>query len=82
MSFSNNGPKDFESLYNNLKEEYEQNKKDNEEICVEYESTIQILTDSVESFKKEKKELLTKLSKIENEQKTFITGKRKFNKKK
>ena len=81
MSLSNNGPKDFESLYNNLKEEYEQNKKDNEEICVEYESTIQILTDSVESFKKENKELLTKLSKIENEQKTFMREKENLIKK-
>ena len=66
-----NGKKDFESLYNDLKEEYEQSKKDNDEICKEYESTIQILTDSVESFKKEKKELQSKLSQIENDQKAY-----------
>ena len=62
---------DFESLYNNLKEEYDQSKKDNDEICKEYESTIQLLTDSVESIKKEKKDLQLKLSKIENDQKNF-----------
>ena len=61
----------YESLYNDLKEEYEQSKKDNDEICKEYESTIQLLTDSVEAIKKEKKDLQTKLSKIENEQKTL-----------
>ena len=37
----------YESLYNNLKEEYEQSKKDNDELFKEYESTIQLLTDSV-----------------------------------
>jgi len=63
--------KDFETLYNNLKEEYEQSKKDNDEIFKEYESTIQLLTDSVESLKKEKKELQTKFSKFENEQKSL-----------
>ena len=64
MSSPTNENKDFESLYNELKEEYEQSKKDNDEICKEYESTIQLLTESVEAFKKEKKDLQTKLSKI------------------
>ena len=68
---SNDNSNNYESLYNNLKEEYEQSKKDNDEICKEYESTIQLLTDSVESMKKEKKELQIKLTKIENEQKAF-----------
>ena len=62
---------DFETLYNNLKEEYEQSKKDNDEIFKEYESTIQLLTDSVEALKKEKKEFQTKFSKLENEQKSL-----------
>ena len=62
---------DFETLYNNLKEEYEQSKKDNDEIFKEYESTIQLLTDSVEALKKEKKEFQTKFSKFENEQKSL-----------
>ena len=69
MTSSDNA--NFESLYNQFKEEYEQSKKDNDEICKEYESTIQLLSDSVESFKKEKKDLQTKLSKIENDQKAF-----------
>ena len=71
MSSPTNENKDFESLYNELKEEYEQSKKDNDEICKEYESTIQLLTESVETFKKEKKDLQAKLSKIENDQKIF-----------
>ena len=66
-----NNENDFETLYNNLKEEYEQSKKDNDEIFKEYESTIQLLTDSVETLKKEKKELQTKFSKFENEQKSL-----------
>ena len=66
-----NNETDFETLYNNLKEEYEQSKKDNDEIFKEYESTIQLLTDSVEALKKEKKELQTKFLKYESEQKTL-----------
>ena len=66
-----NDNKNYESLYKGLKEEYEQSKKDNDEICKEYESTIQLLTDSVESLEKEKKDLQIKLIKIENEQKNF-----------
>ena len=55
----------FEELYNKLKEEFELSKKDNDEICKEYESTIEMLTESVESFKKEKLSLEQKLSKYE-----------------
>ena len=43
----------FEELYTKLKEEYELSKKDNDETWKEYESTIEMLTESVESFKKE-----------------------------
>ena len=71
MSILESDTPHFKSLYNNLKEEYEQSKKDNEEICKEYESTIQLLSDSMESFKNENKDLKLKLSKIENEQKVF-----------
>ena len=49
----------FEELYNKLKEEYELSKKDNDEICKEYEATIDMLSESVESFKKEKASLIT-----------------------
>ena len=55
----------FEELYTKLKEEFELSKKDNDEICKEYESTIKMLTDSLESFKKEKISLEQKLSKYE-----------------
>jgi len=61
----------FEELYNKLKEEFESSKKDNDEICKEYESTIEMLTESVENFRKEKETLQQKLSKLELEQKKF-----------
>ena len=57
----------FEELYNKLKEEFELSKKDNDEICKEYETTIEMLTESVESFKKEKTILEQKLSKYEQD---------------
>ena len=61
----------FEELYNKLKQEFESSKKDNDELCKEYESTIEMLSDSVESFKKEKEILEKKLLKLEQEQKNF-----------
>ena len=62
---------DYEKLYNSLKQEYDQSQLDNDEICKEYESTIKMLTDSVESIKKEKTNLENKLSQLEKEQKNF-----------
>ena len=61
----------FEELYKKLKEEFEQSKKDNDEICKEYEATIEMLSDSVESFKKEKASLEQKLSKNDQDMKTI-----------
>ncbi len=61
----------FEELYKKLKEEFEQSKKDNDEICKEYEATIEMLSDSVESFKKEKATLEQKLSKNDQDIKTI-----------
>ena len=61
----------FEELYNKLKEEFESSKKDNDELCKEYESTIEMLSDSVENFKKEKEALEQKLSRLEQDQKNF-----------
>ena len=66
---------DYETLYKSLKEEYEQNKEYNDEICKEYESTIQLLTDSVKKFEKEKKEYDNKIIKYENDVKTFLQEK-------
>jgi hypothetical protein len=63
--------KDYEKLYNDLKKEHEQTVLDNDEICKEYESTIKMLTDSIESFKTEKTNLENKLSLLEKEQKKF-----------
>ena len=53
---------DYEKLYNDLKEEYEQNKLDTDEIMKEYESTIKMLTDSAEKFKYEKEQLEIQLA--------------------
>ena len=59
--------KNYEKLYNDLKAECEQIKKDNDEICNEYESTIQMLSDSLNEFKKEKESLLSKINSLEND---------------
>ena len=52
---------DYEKLYNELKEEYELNKSDTDEIMKEYESTIKLLTDTTEVFKKENEKLKEEL---------------------
>ena len=61
----------FEELYNKLKQEFDQSKKDNDEICKEYESTIEMLSESVESFKKEKQSLEQKISKYDQDFKSI-----------
>ena len=58
--------KNYEKLYNDLKAECEQIKTDNDEICNEYESTIQMLSESIENFKKEKEALQVKITNLEN----------------
>ena len=58
--------KNYEKLYNDLKVECEQIKNDNDEICNEYESTIQMLSESIENFKKEKDALQIKITNLEN----------------
>jgi len=59
--------KNFEFLYFNLKEEYDQMQKDNDEICKEYESTIQMLTDSIKELQNQRTSLTKKLSQVEKE---------------
>ena len=59
--------KNFEQLYYNLKEEYSQMQKDNNEIYKEYESTIQMLTDSIKELQKQRNIMTKKLSEIEKE---------------
>ena len=61
----------YEKLYNDLKAECEQIKKDNDEICNEYESTIQMLSDSINSFKQEKEALQSKITNLEKEIKKY-----------
>ena len=59
--------KNYEQLYNDLKIECEQIKLDNDEICKEYELTIQMLTDSVNNFQKEKELYKIQISKLDKE---------------
>ena len=59
--------KNFEVLYYNLKDEYEQLQKDNDEICKEYESTIQILTDSIKELQNQRSSMTKKLNQMEKE---------------
>ena len=63
--------KDYQKLYNDLKTEYEQSLQDNDEICKEYESTIQMLTDSVNNFQKEKDAFQSRINQLENEIKKY-----------
>ena len=62
---------DYESLYKTLKEEFDQTKEENDELCKEYESTIQLLTESVQKYEKEKKDFQNKILKIENDVKIY-----------
>ena len=62
---------DYEKKYNDLKQEYDQSQLDNDEICKEYESTIKMLTDSLESIKTEKINLENQISLLEQDQKNL-----------
>ena len=62
---------DYVKKYNSLKQEYDQYKLDNDEICKEYELTINTLTESIEKFKIEKANLEEQISKLEKEQKNY-----------
>ena len=57
---------DYEKEYNSLKEEFEQSKIDNDEICKEYESTIDIMTEA-------NKKLEENISKLEKEKENLIS---------
>ena len=62
-----NNKQNFEQLYYNLKDEYSQMQKDNNEIFKEYESTIQMLTDSIKELQNQRSAMTKKLSEIEKE---------------
>ena len=62
---------DYEKLYTDLKSEYEQMKIDNDEICKEYELTIQMLTDSINNYQKEKDDFQSRISQLEKEIKQY-----------
>ena len=51
---------DFQKLYNSLKDEYTQALLDNEEICKEYESTIELLKETLTKSNAEKEKLQVK----------------------
>ena len=61
----------YEKLYKDLKVECDQIKSDNDEICKEYELTIQMLTESVNNFKKEKESFVSRISQMEIEIKKY-----------
>ena len=71
MSISNLDKTNYEDLYKSLKEEFDQSKEENDELCKEYESTIQLLTESLENYEKEKKEFQNKISIFENDVKNM-----------
>ena len=43
--------KNYEKLYNDLQQEFATTKQENDELISEYESTIQMLSDSIETLK-------------------------------
>lgn len=51
---------DFQKLYNSLKDEYNQALSDNDEICKEYESTIELLKETLTKSNAEKEKLQVK----------------------
>ena len=59
--------KNFEILYLNLKSEYDLLQKDNDEICKEYESTIEMLTDSVNELQNQRNSMNKKMTLLEKE---------------
>ena len=61
----------YEKLYNDLKVEFDQAQKDNDEICKEYESTIQMLTESVNNYQKEKDSFQSRISQLEKDIKKY-----------
>ena len=63
--------KNYEELYKKLKEDFDMANKNNDEICKEYESTIEMLTESIESFKKEKASYEQKLLKNDQDIKSL-----------
>ena len=68
---SKNKSKNFEQLYYSLKEEYDQMQKDNNDIYKEYESTIQMLTDSINELQNQRNTMTKKLSQIEKEKESL-----------
>lgn len=64
---SKKNSKNFEQLYYSLKEEYDQMQKDNNEIYKEYESTIQMLTDSIKELQNQRNIMAKNLSNLEKE---------------
>jgi len=61
----------YEKIYNDLKVEFDQAQKDNDEICKEYESTIQMLTESVNNYQKEKDSFQSRISQLEKDIKKY-----------
>ena len=58
MSLNTNNIEELREAYKKLNDEYNEYKIESDDICKEYESTIQILTDSLESLKSQNNNLL------------------------
>jgi len=61
----------YEKLYYNLKDEFDQMQNDNNEIFKEYESTIQMLTESITQLQNQRNIMNIKLSQIEKERQSL-----------
>lgn len=62
----------FEALYYSLKDEFDQMQNDNNEIFREYESTIQLLTESISQLQNQQSIMNKKLTQIEKEKQSLL----------
>jgi hypothetical protein len=69
ISVNKDEDKDYKTLYNHLKHQYDENKAETDELINEYESTIQMLNESVDQLTKEKNEFEKRVNDLMNEQK-------------
>ena len=69
FSVNKDEDKDYKTLYNHLKHQYDENKAETDELINEYESTIQMLNESVDQLTKEKADFEKRINDLLNDQK-------------
>ena len=69
FSVNNDEGKDYKTLYNHLKHQYDENKAETDELINEYESTIQMLNESVDQLTKEKTDFEKRINDLLSDQK-------------